>query len=275
MPGISVAMAYYNRPELLRNTLWAYRHLHEDIADYEFIIVDDRSDPGLEAEPVVEEMRDALDVKLIYSSNKVGVNPARPVNISVREARGDVVVITNPETLPVTPVLHSLKAITPQLAGSYVVSPCYSVSREKQRIIDALDPTSPTFVESIAARIELLPRPATEDGGDGWYEHPTFIFRGLYFFGAITKADFVSMGGMDEDFQAGYAWEDTDFIRRLQARRVRFGYLDSVCLHQNHYSAPASKKHPGGFKQDNRVVCEQKAAAGVLVANIGREWGRL
>jgi len=276
MPAISVTMAYYNRPGLLRNTLWAYRHLHDDLSDVEFVIVDDQSEPGLEASPVVEELGDALNVRVLQRVHKVGRNPAVPINASVRNASGDIVIVTNPETMPITPVLDVVREFSGGLSRRYAVASCYSVSEVKQGIIDGLDPSRPGFVDEIRNRLAPQSRAATFDGDDGWYEHPTFLARGLYFCAAMRRDDFVAVGGIDEDFSAGNAWEDTDFLRRLAENGFEMGHLPgAVCLHQHHYTSPASKKGGPGTGQDNSALYERKAALHVLVANQGREWGVL
>jgi GT2 family glycosyltransferase len=269
-------MAYYNRPELLRNTLWAYRHLHDDLSRFEFVIVDDGSDPGLGADKVVEEFSDSLDAKVFRRTDKRGHNPAVPINASVQKASADIIVITNPEALPLTPVLNAVEQSAPSISGAYLVSACYSLSESSQRVIDALDPTDPSFIESISKGIRLIPRAATFDGDDGWYEHPAFLSRGLYFFAAMPRKDFIAMGGIDEDFQEGSAWEDTDFIRRLVQRNTRMGYLEgAACLHQHHYTKPASTRPHDWSSHDNKALFEQKARRGRTQANEGRRWGRL
>ncbi len=273
---VSVTMAYYNRPALLRNTLWAYRWLHADLDDVEFVIVDDLSDPELAAAPVAEEFAQILDVRVLQRVTKVGRNPAVPINASVLAATGDVVVITNPETMPISPVLDVVRAAAGALSHRYAVALCYSISEGNQAIIDALDPTDPGFVPGVVSRIQPLARAASFDGDDGWYEHPAYLGRGLYFCAAMRRDDFIGVGGIDEDFSAGSAYEDNDFLRRLADNGFEMAHLeDAVCVHQHHYTSPASAKGGPGTEQDNRALYEAKAAEKLLTANVGREWGVL
>lgn len=272
---ISVTMAYYQRPDLIRNTLWAYHHLHPERDDVEFVVIDDKSAEGLKAEPALEELRDLLDIKLFYREDKTGTNPAQPINISVKQASGQIIVITNPETLPLTPVLDQVDAagVPP---GSYLIAPCYSVSEDKQKIIAGLDPTKPSFVEEIRARFQLNDRAATCEGDDAWYIHPRLFPRALYFFAAMPRADFIEMGGIDEDYQMGYAWEDTDFINRLLMRGTQMSFLnDAAVLHQYHYKTPASEGADSLDRKENDGLFHKKMAARQWRVNAGREWGVL
>ena len=272
---ISVTMAYYQRPDLLRNSLWAYHHLHPGRDDVEFVVVDDKSAEELKAKPVVEELRDVLDIKLFYREDKTGTNPAQPINISVKQASGETLVITNPETLPLTPILDQLDAAgVPQ--GSYMIAPCYSVSEEKQKIIAGLDPTKPSFVDDIRERLQMNDRQAVRDGDDAWYVPPRLCPRALYFFAAMPRADFIDIGGIDEDYQMGYAWEDTDFINRLAMKGTQMSFLDgAVVLHQHHYTSPASEGAVALDRRENDQLFQSKMAARQWRVNEGREWGVL
>lgn len=274
-PRISITMAYYQRPDLLRNSLWAYHHLHPDRGDVEFVIVDDKSAEALRAQPVVDELSRVLDIKLFYRENKTGCNPAQPINISAKQASGEILVITNPETLPLTPILDQLDAAGVP-SESYIIAPCYSVSEEKQRIIAALDPTKPSFVDEVRARLQMNDRQATRDGDDAWYIHPQLFPRALYFFAAMPRADFIEMGGIDEDYQMGYAWEDTDFINRLAMKGTQMSFLNgAVVLHQHHYTSPASEGAVSPDRHENDQLFQTKMAAGQWRVNQGREWGVL
>ncbi len=281
MPEVSVTMAYFNRPDLLRRTLWAYYHLHGADRPYEFVIVDDKSDDDLRAEPIADELADVMDMKLIYRQHKESVNASVPVNVSVRESSGEILIITNPETMPLTPVLDQMvqaRQVLGGMGGKYVVTPCYSVSLENQARLSTLDVRNPDLIAATAEAIVPEARAACFDGDSGWYEHPVYNPRAFYFLAGMLRSDFVDMGGMDEDFANGWGWEDDDFLRRLQLKGTDVMSLpDSVCLHQHHYSSRASEKaydRQHAFEA-NRAVFEAKSRTQDWRANLQRDWGRL
>lgn len=263
-PTVSVTMAYFNRPDHLRRTLAAYLNVHGGAVPAEFAIVDDKSDPGLEAQPVADEFRDRLDIKVHYRADKDDVSEMRTINDSVRMASGEIVIVANPEALPCSPIIHQIRSISTRLKNTYLIVPCYSVSPERQRMISSLDCGSATFVRDILARMEFSPRGAMTDGDDAWYEHPVFRPRGYFFTAAMRRDEFLDMGGVDEDFRFGWAYADDDFRRRLEVKGVSFVSLgDAVVLHQYHYDSQTDRgTDRAALLERNRQLMLRKAEIG-------------
>jgi len=262
-------MAYYNRPTLLRKTIEAYLFFHPNLIEIsEFVIVDDGSDVGLEANTVVTEYKDRIKAKVIeLPKDKNSSNPAIPINISVKQSSGDIVVITNPEAMPLSPVLEHLEeACQP---NTYTLVPCYSVSIENQKIvndtpINRLKDTFPPF-NNVAL---------WDEGADAWYEHPEYIARFFYFFAAMKKDDFIKIGGIDEDFSDGRGYEDNDFVRRVLANGFQIQYdMQELVLHQNHYSGESAKIVR--VRRDNCELLQKKILEGKLIANEEKDWGSI
>lgn len=87
---ISVVMSYYNRKQLLLNTLESFKQY--DGIDYEVIVVDDASSDE-------HRLEDVPGIKLIRvdPEDKTWVNPCIPFNMGFSYTIGDVVVLQNPE----------------------------------------------------------------------------------------------------------------------------------------------------------------------------------
>lgn len=270
---VSICMAYYNRPQLLRNTLWAYCHLYRNIQNYEFVIVDDGSDSGQEASSVAIEFKGKMNINCIeLGKEKTSNNPAIPINISVKEATGEFIVIQNPECIPMIGMLGEIGLLEVH-CGTFMVVPCYAIGGNEQTLINELDPTQPDFLKRVTNTVPILDRPFPVEGEGGWYEHPTIIPRYYYFMAAMKKEDFILIGGIDEDFSEGIAFEDDDFSRRLSLNRIPKQHVyGGLCFHQNHYKKDVV--HPSTTEgwERNAALYNKKAMERNLVANVGKDW---
>lgn len=81
----------------------------------EFVIPTRKYD---ELKAYLEENRLMKDVKLISYTIDQGFNCSKALNIGVRNAKYDTIIITSPEVKPVTPVLDQLEKVL----GTNVVS---------------------------------------------------------------------------------------------------------------------------------------------------------
>jgi len=251
---MSVIMPYFNRPEVLTNTLWAYDNLG---FEGEFIIVDDKSSKP----PALQDLPE-LNIKCI-TINRPGSNPCVPFNVGVRAAEGDTIILSNPECLPISPNLK-----LPDGTPDYAIARAYSVSHETQMLINALNPRSPNYINAILQNMTFHDRAASAEGEDAWYAHPDYNPRPFHWWAVMPKALYVEMGGFDEDFRMGVAWEDNDWIRRLAVHQVPVCWLDATVLHQYHYN------RPGQQGKQNEGIFWQKANVGGWRANEERDWGR-
>jgi len=91
----------------------------------------------------------------------------------------------------------------------------------------------------------------------------------LPFLMAMSRANYEQIGGYDEDF-IGQAFDDDDIVSRL---------LDYGCSHVNVYARCVhlyhTRKGPGRSRrlhEYNRKLYE--ARKGIIMRNVGREWGR-
>jgi len=270
---ISVTMAYYNRSELLERTLWAYYHLHKDVMsknDYEFVIVDDGSREDLKAEIAAEKLKNKLNIEVLYiKRDKVAPNPSIPINISVKHSSGDIVIITNPEVMPLTPVLAWVQEN--QTANNWNVCKTYSLSQEQQDFISYLQKEHIDFIKNVREEVVLKDEGVEFIPGEGWYDHPYFRVKFYYFLASICKNDFIRIGGIDEDFANGIAYEDDDLVRRLNQNGFELNYMDrQTALHQFHDSTGGQ---PGPEWMKNYELYYKNLHEKKLVANVDKEWG--
>lgn len=141
------------------------------------------------------------DVKLIPYKLKVFTSPVMAFNIGVRNAKYDQIIISSPETVPLTDVLPQLE----RCIGKNVVCQVYD---------------------------------AKSDGTQGM-SLVNKIFRaddpGMYFLAMFNKSDIEKINGWDEDFMKGYAYDDNDFGARWVRAGLPFEIKESIkALHQYH-----------------------------------------
>lgn len=141
------------------------------------------------------------DVRVLSYKHDLGFNPSKALNIGVKNAEYESIIITSPEVKPITDVL-------PQLEG-YI---------GKNVICQIFD--------------------AKEDGSMGM-SLVNKIFRaddpGMYFLAMFNKSDIYKINGWDEDFMKGYAYEDNDFGARWKRANIPFEVNDEIKgFHQYH-----------------------------------------
>ncbi len=277
MLKVSVVMNYFERQDILERTLWSICHFTNTIDPFEVVIVDDMSAPGKEAAPVVADFTGRLPVRLFERTNKKGKNCGIPLNIAARKATGEVLIIQDPDFVHMSPVVNQTAAYFADDVSKFVIAGCYSLSKKKQRIVVGVDFSDREAVARLRQRVERLPAGIQIEGADAWNCHPIFRPLGLGSAKAILRRDFNRLGGFDEDFHEYHGYEDTDFLRRVQLAGIPAAICPEILVyHQWHYEVtPEDSASRAGCETVHLRLFQQKAAAGLTVANAGREWGVL
>ena len=130
---ISIITAYHNRKDLLITTLKTIAK--SSVKDIEFILVDDCSSDEHRVEDLVSEFP-FLRIIRLEQKDKWYVNPCVVFNIGFNEAKGDIIILQNPECIHVGDVLERASRIS---EGEYLSFACYSISKDKTDIINSLD----------------------------------------------------------------------------------------------------------------------------------------
>lgn len=151
------------------------------------------------------------DVRLVPYTHKLGFNPSKALNLGVRKAKYDQIIISSPEVKPITDVLSQLEGYI----GRNVVCQVFD---------------------------------SKEDGTDG-ISLVNKQFRsenpGMYFLAMFNRSDLEKINGWDEDFMKGYAYEDNDFGARWVRAGLPFEIVEEIKgFHQYH---PRSETIPGGM----------------------------
>lgn len=223
MTPISVCMPYWNRPVELARSLEAYDRVYPDL-DLEFSICDDGSPNRLEsAHP---------GVRVAHLPPKNGaLNPCVPINVAVRQSQHDVIVLTNPEIEHRDPIL---KKMLENLSSSkdYVMTGCR-------------DTTGAWYAGPLSPRAPI--------GGRAPIPYGTELHFAVMFHRSLWER----VGGFDEEYRDGHAYDDNDFLFRLWALGdVNFKYVDGIVWH---CKAPGARSlWKGAQLQRNKALFERK-----------------
>lgn len=229
---ISIVSAYYNRKDLLINTLESLKN--SEVKDYEYIVVDDVSSTEHRIEDL-QILYPNLKVIRINKEDKWWNNPCVPFNIGFKEIKGDIVMIQNPECKHIGDVMKEALKITD---NEYFSFACYSLDEDT------------TYNKK---PFEILNIAASRDGQLSWYNHSLYRPKGYHFCSVITKKNLEFLNGFDERYAYGLAYDDDEFIFRINKKGIQVKIIDyPFVAHQWHQSVNYSHLDATNLIQKNR-----------------------
>lgn len=150
------------------------------------------------------------DVRLFAYEHKLGFNPSKALNLGVRKAKYENVIITSPEVKPAEDVLEKLG----ECLDKNIV--CEVTDQDEHGNLTVL--VNSTFRSETPA---------------------------MYFLAMFKKPDIQKINGWDEEFMKGYAYEDNDFGDRWVRAGLPFEIREDIkATHQYH---PRSETIHGGL----------------------------
>lgn len=178
----------------------AYEKQYPDL-QMEFSICDDGSVVPL-------KMSNAKVTRLPHHT--AALNPCVPLNVCVRQASNDIIVLTNPEVEHRERVLwHMLQAH--QSNDDYITAGCIEATT--------------------GARIAGEGTPRAPAGG----RMPIPLGSDLHFCALFHRSLFEKAGGFDERYRTGLGCEDNDFLWALRSAGAKF---KQVPYDVHHYRTP-------------------------------------
>jgi len=230
---ISIAMSYYNRKQQLINSLNTIK-LSKLINDVEVIIVDDCSNE----EHKLDDILPAYPfVKLITlkSEDRWYTNPCVPFNKAIKECKGDIILLQNPECLHMGDILSDInKNINNR---NYLVYGTYSINKIMSNALNKLE-----YNNNVFNKINKIISPINNVGyiGEGttcWYNHSIYRPVGYHFMSAMLKENMNKLNGFDERFSNGIGFDDDEFLFRIKLLGLDIEIKDKpFAIHQWHYS---------------------------------------
>ena len=185
---ISIVTGYYNRKELFICTLNSI--VKSKFKDFEIIAVDDGSSPEHRLEDLTEDYP-FLKIIRLEKSNKWYINPCVTFNIGLREAKGDIIVLQNPECFHVHDILSYLNENINDT--NYISISAYGLN-------SVLTKTLPNNIanDTVEELLKSLPQ-ETYRGWDtlGWYNHSIYRPVHFHFCSAMSRNSMAKLNGFD------------------------------------------------------------------------------
>ncbi len=242
---ISIVTGYYNRKELFYRTLKSISK--SKIKDFELIAVDDGSSPDQRIEDLQIEFP-FLKIIRLEKENKWYINPCIPFNIGLREAKGDIIVLQNPECLHVHDILSYFSE---NLNDSvYMSTSAYGLNPE-------LTNQLPQYCENntVAELLESLPqRPYIGGTALGWYNHSRFRPVHFHFCSAMTRSNMAKLNGFDERYAHGIGYDDDELIARVRILGLKLTITDDVSVIHQYHKSLWEGPNTGQLCERNRII---------------------
>ena len=183
--------------------------------DIDYVIVDDGSG-------------DDIPAKIRLPLKTVAKNPCVPINTGVNAADGDIIVITGPEITHRFPILGEMEKSLKEFGDRGYVT-------------------------------------AAALGQNGWHCHssvngkrdetwPVPKGAGFHFCAMMYKKFFLEIGGFDEAYREGQAFDDNDFLWTLHKNNAVFCMRDDLVV--DHHNVKS--QWPEGGWERNRIYFENK-----------------
>lgn len=248
---VVIVMTSYNREDLLNNTLESIEK-HTKHSNFEIVIVDDFS----EELPEIKFLKDRVHL-IQPEPPKRWINPEPAYNTGIvyafKNLKPDFIILQNAEGLHASDIIsYTAQNITDE---NYVSFACYSLPENA-------DPNNHT----------LIPKGASHNGEDAWYNHSIYNPRGLEFCAAMSANTMLKLNGYDERFSDGYAWGDDYLLNRVKQLPIDFKIIDDYFVfHQWHYGGKSYNyvtfDKEAKFEQ-NRVLFEKLKNTGVKAEHL-------
>ncbi|CAA7600340.1 Glycosyl transferase family 2 [Acididesulfobacillus acetoxydans] len=252
---ISLIITTFQRVNLLKWGLYSLSR--QDIPwEYETLVINDGVED--ESEEVCKQYQSKLHLKYIFSGQRnleghpVWRVPGFAINIGVRRASGDILILSCAEMLHLNDTVARLGVLVLDNPKSLGI-PLGKDDRDGA-FLNEIERTHGVF------DLNTLNRCADLD-------------TRMPFLMALQRAQFEAIGGYDEDF-TGVAYDDRDFVDRLLRNGCVHQKTDALALHLYHPRADGYYDQGGPKAWDyNKNLFFSRM--GSIVRNQGREWGRL
>lgn len=205
----SIVIPTYNRPERLRKCLDAITELDYPRNYFEVVVVDDGSPTPMEM--VVDTFRNQLNLNLIRQVNS---GPAKARNVGAMEAKGQFLVFTDDDCMPLPNWLSALN-------NRFRKMPEYLIGG---RTLNAL----PDNIYSTASQMlidYLYHYYNAEAGQSNFFASNNF---------AMSAEQFRETGGFDTNFPLA-AGEDREFCDRWLAQGYKMFFAPEVQIYHAHH----------------------------------------
>lgn len=243
-PLVSICMSYKDRERQLTFTLdTIIQSIHKNI---EIIIVDDGS------KKCVDKIMKSSNIKYklikIKEKEKWWINPCIPYNIAIKQSKGDIIILQNPECCHVGDVVNY--CVNNIKDNEYFSFCCYCLNQTLSR---RLRKKGTNFFNSI----NRFNGNGFQDGS-GWYQHPIYRPLKYHFLSCFNRKTASVIKGFNEHFAAGMGYDDDELVYRIEKSGIEIKQIsenDPMVVHQWH-DRPNYRKMNNLFTI-NRILYEE------------------
>lgn len=243
---ISIVTGYYNRKELFYETLLSITR--SKYKDFELIAVDDGSSPEHRLEDLVDQFP-FLKIIRLEKENKWYINPCVTFNIGLREAKGNIIVLQNPECLHVHDVLSYLSENINDT--NYISISAYGVDQQLTSLL-------PEYRnEYIIDFLKSFPQqPYLGWNSIGWYNHSKYRPVHFHFCSAMSRNSMSKLNGFDERFAKGIAYDDDEIIVRIRRLGLNMIIEDNLSVIHQYHTSVWEPPNARELCERNRLIVE-------------------
>jgi len=252
MQKVSLILASFLRPQLLNLGLLSITKYITPFS-LEIIVVNDGIDDG--TKEICDSYRDRLDIKYAFTgqrnSQEIQIrNPAKPLNVGIKQSTGEIIVLSCPEMYHIDDCLNK---ISQPLFNKhkYLTTPRLLYFDNTNEFTSDINNGHPADLKKCEVHDEASQMP---------------------FLMGIWKDEVINIGGYDEDFNDGYGGEDNDLVDRLQLNGCSYHRVDTNVVHLYHGIRCDSYAHWENPKwiYSHELITAKK---GTIIRNVGKEWG--
>jgi glycosyltransferase involved in cell wall biosynthesis len=252
---VSIIIPTYKRCHLLK---WNLISLARQNFPFEFetILLND----GIldETEQLASQYKDQLNIKYIFTGQRnlggqmIWRVPGYAINIGVKQSSGDIIILCCAE------IFHLNNTIE-----AFVTA--YD-SPESDKVL-----AIPHAKDDNGSFLKYLETHNGEFNTDIYNAQPPLINVKFPFFMAMKRAEFVNIGGYDEDF-IGTDYDDADIVHRLMGNGCFHTNTDALAIHLWHPRLSMTSERMPRLEY-NKILFEQRR--GLILRNEGRDWGKI
>ena len=257
-----------NRYEMFKRALDTWNN--QTVKDFELVLVDDgKRDDILELCKQYKELKFQF-IRIDNSKCDKPIQTFIPIlsnNIGFRNALGEVVVVTGPETLQAEKNIEVSCTMKDRKLCAYGL-----VYKSNKAFVKTISENWPQDFNSMlnieGAKNNCLTK----------FPHPP----AYWYYMAVAKKYVEAIGGVDEDFACGICAEDDDFSNRMRMSGVTPVFEHKIMgIHQDHSIGDADDpkhnfrySHEGvALRQKNIFLMQQNLSNKKVIANTDHVWG--
>lgn len=252
MLEVSILITSFCRPHLLKWNLYSLARQNIPFS-FETIVLNDGV-PDLTAE-ICEQFANRLHLKYVFTGYRNSENsliyrvPGFALNIGAKIARGQILIISCAEMFHINNTIE-------HLAAPVLMEPMFLATSIG---MDDRDGSFLTEIEQNQGCCNLF----------NFYHNYPLLNTTLPFLMALSKKEFSSIGGYDEDF-IGFAYDDNDLMDRLLTKGCQLCLTQAQTIHLYHERHDIGKEQTPEYQLNAKLYRDRR---GKIFRNEARDWG--